>query len=286
MQPKFVTDMAFAAVDIGNSTKIASEVCGIFNPEWGISPDNLSDTELKTLLQKLEPILNISDYDISKFVAYVSQRSPRLVIQFLLNRIEYHHKNCISGYNPIPFSDFDSKLSGIEKSSEYEDILKDIRDQSLQNSSSYNFSLSELFKEISLDFNPTSLKVLEEWINSENAEKIQLVSSFLSHAPESFVLTNVEFTANLLKTADNLGDDCYQTVTANLHSKVPSYSDVRVISNLEEPIPEDVAVQKQALAIAKQFRKRSPVGKFYNSVAESAKASIEYWQKHWEEELG
>ncbi|NJN14055.1 MAG: hypothetical protein HC815_41770 [Richelia sp. RM1_1_1] len=184
VKPRFVSTMALA-VDVDNSMKLASEVCGIFNPKWGIPLDNLPDIELETLLQKLEPILNISDYNISEFVAYVSQRSPRLVVQFLLNRIEYYQKNCISNYNPIPFSDFNSKLSGIEKNSEYKEILREIRNQALKVFQKYKFwcnnhnhYISKLFKEISLEFNPISIKVLEEWIDSEDCEKFKRLVIF------------------------------------------------------------------------------------------------------------
>jgi hypothetical protein len=215
-----------------------------------------------------------------------------LVIQFLLNRIENAQSNESKNYQAIPFSGLKSHLNSIDKSSEYEDILREICNQSLKVFQKYkfwcnnhNYYISKLFKEVSLEFNPTSIKVLEEWINSEDCEKIQTVSSFLNHAPQSFVLTHVNFTANLIEQAYSLGDDCYKTVNSHLYSRYPSASDVRVVFTLGEPIPEDVTLQNQALAIAKQFPTGSPAHKFYSSLAESAKASIKLWQKQWEEEL-
>lgn len=291
VQPKFVIAMVLTT-DINNSTELASELCGIFHPEMGLSLDILSDTELKIILQKLESILNINSYTIGEFVACALQRSPRLVIQFLLNRIENAQSNESKNYQAIPFSGLKSHLNSIDKSSEYEDILRQIRNQSLKVFQKYkywlnnhNYYISKLFEEVSLGFNATSIKVLEEWINSEDCEKIQTVSSFLNHAPESFVLTHVNFTANLIEQAYSLGDDCYKTVNSHLYSRYPSASDVRVVFTLGEPIPEDVTLQNQALAIAKQFPTGSPAHKFYSSLAESAKASIKLWQKQWEEEL-
>lgn len=292
VQPKFVTSMVLST-DINDSTELASALCGIFHPTMGLSLDILSDTELKILLQKLEPILNISSSTIGKFVACALQRAPRLVIQFLLNRIEKAQSNESKNYQAIPFEGLKSHLNSIEKSSEYEDILREIRNQALKVFQKYkcwlnnhNHYISKLFEEVSLGFNATSIKVLEEWINSEDCEKIQTVSSFLNHAPQSFVLTYVDFTANLLEQAYSLGDDCYKTVNSHLYSRYPSASDVRVVFTPEEPMPEDVALQNQALAIAKQFSPGSPPHKFYSSLAESAKASIKFWQKQWEEELG
>ncbi|WP_448270535.1 hypothetical protein [Nostoc sp. DSM 114159] len=292
VQPKFVTAMVLTT-DINDSTELAKELCGIFHPTMGLSLDILSDIELKILLQKLEYILNISSYTIGEFVACALQRSPRLVIQFLLNRIENAQSNENKNYQAIPFSGLKSHLNSIDKSSEYEDILREIRNHALKVFQKYkcwlnnhNHYVSKLFEEVSLGFNATSIKVLEEWINSEDSEKIQTVSSFLKHAPQSFVLTHVDFTANLLEQAYSLGDDCYKTVNSHLYSRYPSTSDVRVVCTPEEPMPEDVALQNQALAIAKQFPTGSPPHKFYSSLAESAKASIKFWQKQWEEELG
>ncbi|MBH8574937.1 hypothetical protein I8752_18320 [Nostocaceae cyanobacterium CENA369] len=292
VQPKFVTAMVLNT-DINDSTELANQLCGIFHPTMGLSIDTLSDTELKIILQKLEPILNISSYTIGKFLACALHRSPRLVIQFLLNRIEKAQSSESKNYQAIPFSGLKSHLNSIEKSSEYEDILREIRNQALKVFQKYNCWLnnhnhyiSKLFEEVSLGFNATSIKVLQEWINSEDCEKIQTVSSFLNHAPQSFVLTHVDFTANLLEQAYSLGDDCYKTVNSHLYSRYPSASDVRVVRTPEEPMPEDVALQNQALAIAKQFPTGSPPHKFYSSLAESAKASIKFWQKQWEEELG
>jgi hypothetical protein len=291
VQPKFVTAMVLTT-DINNSTELASELCGIFHPEMGLSLDILSDTELKIILQKLEYILNISSYTIGEFVAGALQRSPRLVIQFLLNRIENAQSSENKNYQAIPFSGLKSHLNSIDKSGEYGDILREIRDQALKVFQKYKFwcnnhslHISKLFKEVSLGFNPISIKVLEEWIDSEDCEKIQTVSSFLNHAPQSFVLTNVDFTANLLEQAYNLSDNCYKTVSSHLCSRYPSTYDVRVCTP-GEPISEDVAMQNKALDIAKQFTTGSPAHKFYSSLAESARASIKFWQKQWEEELG
>jgi len=87
IQSKLAIRMALA-VDIGGSTDLASGLCRVVHAEYGISPDVLTDEELKKLLAKLEPVANIDEYHISEFLAHVSKRLPRSVIQLLLKRIE------------------------------------------------------------------------------------------------------------------------------------------------------------------------------------------------------
>jgi hypothetical protein len=138
---------------------------------------------------------------------------------------------------------------------------------------------------LSLDFTPTSLKVLDEWINSRELEKVQAASYLLCDAPKAFVFTNVEFVANLLEQAYDLGDDCYQTVTYDLSNSAinSATSDFRG-GTPGQRFPEDIALQDKSAAIAARLVLGSPSHRFYDSLAKKAKASIQFWEKRWEEE--
>jgi hypothetical protein len=157
LKPKFVIAMA-VGVEIGSSRELAIELYGIFNSDYGISLETLSDEELEILLAKLEPVTDITEDNINEFINLVSQRLPRSVVQLLLKRIEYYEKNNDSNYHPLPYSEFRQKLNGLAESEKYEDIIRDILIQAL-NHSGRMFCLSQLFKEVSLNFTPTSLKV-------------------------------------------------------------------------------------------------------------------------------
>jgi hypothetical protein len=133
-----------------------------------------------------------------------------------------------------------------------------------------------------LVFSPTSLEVLNEWVASGDRQKIETASCLVSDAPKAFVFINVEFVANLLEQAYELGDDCYQTVTCDLLNS--AISGVRG-GTPGQPFPEDIALQEKSAAVAAQFIVRSPSDRFYDSLAKDAKSSIQFWEKRWEEEF-
>lgn len=82
----------------------------------------------------------------------------------------------------------------------------------------------ELYKEVSFTFveeskrviSPTSLKLLNEWINSSNGEKIKFASELIRKFPSGFIFGYLEFVSNLLEQADKGGYECYKAVSSNL----------------------------------------------------------------------
>ncbi len=281
LQPQQAIAMALA-MDIGNSTTQASELCKVFDTEFGVPPDALTDNELKTLLTKLEPVKSLED--CGEFLAYASKRQPRSVVQMLLNRIErgreapdgYHP--FVSSYEPLPSGGFHYELNGLADSEEYEDILRSIRDQTLEREWKTISWFSTLYDVVSLGFIPASLKVLNEWIDSGDAEKIKAASRLV---PPGFVFTYVEFVTNLLEQAYAAGDECYRIVSSCLQCDATSGLRIGISG---EAFPQDIALQEQASAIAARFIKGSHLYRFYHSIAEYAKANVQE-QLTLEEEL-
>jgi hypothetical protein len=308
LEPKSTIDLALN-VDISDSTELASRLCQVFDTDYGIPPETLTDEELDTLLKKLEPTVNIDEYHISEFLAYLSKRLPHSVARLFLNRIKRDEEDKKGNYQPLPFQGFQHRLEGIAESKEYKDILRNIRNQALHKTCDTKFWFSKLFRDVSLVstprsstnqssfiqetiptrysyedeifvFSPISIEVLSEWVNSEDRNKIQGISCLLRNAPQAFVFQNVEFVSNLLEQAYELGDDCYTTVTIDLLNSVNSGGRSGTPA---EPLPEDVALKEQSAAVAKELVAESPSHRFYDCLAKDAKAHMEYWEKMWEE---
>lgn len=275
--PYLVTKLALD-VEVGNNSEVASSLCNIFDI-YGISPTTLKNKELAKILDKLEKVKNINEYSISKFIAYTSRRLPRSVIKLFLQRIERYQQESGSNYKPLPYSGFKHSLNGLTKSDEYEEILRDILQESLNMTNSTSFWFPKLFQEVSLGFNPTSLKVLEEWVNSKEADKIETVGHLLSNAPQEFVFTHSTFVQNILEQADTMGNECYHKVSYFLRQSVTS--GVR-IGLPGQPFREDISIQKQASDILSQLTVGSPSYKFYDSLLRSATSainSIDMWDE-------
>jgi hypothetical protein len=269
-QPKLVSRMALS-VEIDSRTELASELYRFFDVNNDIKINTLSDQQLDILLTKLEHVEYITECYVSKFISDVSKRVPRAVVQLLLKRIEHYGKEGYINYYPLLDSRVEPKLKGLAESEEYEDILRDIRNQALTQANK-KFWLAKLFKEVSLDFTPTSLKVLDEWINSRELEKVQAASYLLCDVPQSFVFTHIKFVSEILEQAYLLEDDCYRIVSNNLSYRIIMRARC---GTLGEPYPEDIDLQANSLAVGKKFSKGTPARKFYESLAKYARANIE-----------
>ncbi|MGM3308227.1 hypothetical protein ACSQ6I_20000 [Anabaena sp. WFMT] len=269
-------------IEVGSSTELANNLCNIFDIMYGILPATLKDKELAKILAKLEKVENIDTEEISKFLAYTSRRLPRSIIQLFLRRIERYQQESDRNYKPLPYSGFHHNLNGLTKSNEYEVILRDILQQSLNMTYSTRFWFPKLFKEVSLGFNQTGLKVLEEWINSKEADKIKTASCLLSNAPKQFVFTHSTFVKNIIEQAYDLGDKCYEQVSDYLRQSA-TYGFRSGL--LGQPFPEDVSLKEQASAIVEQLSVGSPSYKFYNSLITWAESEINSKNMLGEEEL-
>ena len=268
--PRVASDLAMG-VEVGDNMHLAEKMCQLFFDGYGIPLRELTSDELKTLLSKLEDVKEIEDHFINTFLVKASEKDARAVVGLLLTRIR---KEGIEGtrYHPLPLLEFQDPLIGLSASPDHENILREIRDTSLEPVSSVEYWIPELFREASLDFeSAASLKVLNEWINSGDAGKIKSAARLVSRAQPEFVFENVEFTSNLLERAYAASFDCHRSVASNLTSSAISGARSGTPG---QPMPEDVALRDKALAATSQFDAGSPPYRFYDSLVNFSEASI------------
>ena len=269
-------------VELGDSDVLASELCRLFYGEWGLPFTELTADDLKVLLSKLEDVPDIDDHWINSFLVKASELDAVAVVGFLLNRIRKEH-NGSSRYDALPILGFRDPLVGLATSPDHERILREIRDASLEQGRSVRYWIPQLFREISSSFeSATSLQVLDEWINSGNANRIKAAARLTPGARPGFVFKHVGFVSNLLEGAYMASDGTYQAVGSTLASIALSGSRSGTPGL---PMPEDVATKDQAEAIASTFNSGSPAYRFYFSLAESAEASIRFQLMRDEEQF-
>ena len=277
--PKVAIDLA-KNVELGDSEVLASELCRLFYGGWGLPFGELTADDLKVLLSKLEDVQNIEDSYINTFLVKASELDAVSVAGFLLDRIRKEH-NGKSRYDALPILGFRDPLVGLGTSPDQEKMLRNIRDASLEQGRSGGRWIPQLFLEISPGFeSATSLKVLGEWADSGNDDKIKAAARLVSGARPGFVFQHVEFVSNLLERAYAASDDTYQAVSSTLASI--ALSGIRS-GTPGQPMPEDVATRDQAAAVANTFDAGSPTYRFYDSLARSADASIRYHMQRDEE---
>ena len=258
-------------VEVGDNVHLAKSLCQLFSNEWRVPFQELTSDDLKTLLSKLEDVEEIRDHYINTFLVKASEQDARAVVGLLLSRIRKKEEKG-ARYHPLPLLKFRDPLIGLAASPDYENILREIRDTLLEPGGAAEYWIEKLFREASLDFeSAASLKVLDEWINSGDAARIQLAARLVSRAQPEFIFKHVGFIANLLERAYAAPTDCYQDVACSLESSARSGTR---LGTPGQPRPQDVAIRDQALEVATQYDAGSPPYRFYTSLAESAEASI------------
>jgi hypothetical protein len=150
-------------------------------------------------------------------------------------------------------------------------MLRKVRDRSLNPDWTELFWLSKLYSYISNNFSLTSLEVLNEWINTKNEEKIIAVGILVKEAPSNFVFLHSYFVSNLLVSAQEISDDCYEEVRSDLSNSALYGVKTGLMG---EPSHEDQKIRDRAQEFMEMYPAGSPTWNFYKWLSERAKRSI------------
>ena len=127
-----------------------------------------------------------------------------------------------------------------------------------------------------------TLRVLGEWADSGEPEKIQDVAQLLSAARPDFVFEQRDFVVDLLDRAHAAGKECYDRVRSALAK--PHYSQMRTGSG-GTPFPQDVALKGKAEAVTAILAAGTPAERFYRDLASYAAHEIKDKQLRDEEDF-
>jgi len=261
-------------VDILYDENLANSLYGIFDPTYGIPPDEIKTEDLKAILYKSAGIKELDThlYDLDKFLGYCSSRIPEAVVDYLLKRLEIaEEKSSSEEYQPFPILGFQHGLKDIASISNYKDMLRKVRDRALSAKTIICWWLSKLFADLSDNFSSISIEVLYEWIDSNDAQKIQAVGLLVKDAPSEFVFSHSDFVSDLLEKANKISSECYNDVASNLSSSATSGTRLRTPG---QPSTQDIKLRNQSKELSQKFPIGSPVQQFYFSLLRHAEFSI------------
>lgn len=275
-------------VEIGEDEEIADTYCGIFNPEYGIPPESLDEAQLGFILKKVcqVHVLEKNLYDLNIFLTYCSTKIPEELVDVLLERVDLSKKiehGTSNRFQPLPYNGFyDKGLNGISLSPHYKNILRKVRDRSLNPDLKDSFWLPKLYSYISENISLTSLEVLNEWVDTGDEEKIKAVGLLVKEAPSTFVFSHSDFVSNVLVSAQAISDDCYEEVRSDLSNSTLYGGRTGLVG---EPSYEDQNVRDRAQEFMEKYPVGSPTWNFYKWLSEEAKKSIKSWLESDEEML-
>lgn len=276
-------------IDISDDWELAENLCSIFQPKSGIDIADLENDEIEKILSKLERVETLESNVhgrgiwICQFLNLCSEKIPDKVIGLLFKRINNMKRTQIitsyKYYQPLPYHDFRDCLKGIFLSPNYKSIMKRVRDRIISNERDI-FWIPILFSEISKNYSPKSIEILNEWIDTGEKDKIVGIGILIQKAPTDFLFDNTEFVSKLIETSYNIGEECHSKIIRSLN-----YVKISEVwsGKLGEPFTIEVKLRDLGEEYAKKYQKGSPTERFYYSLSKSARKSIENHMK-WEEE--
>lgn len=267
------------SVDIGTDAVLAQTLCEVVSAFASAQDDAVTDEDLKQLLKKLWSVTDISDHDVNQFLILASRRVPDDVVDLLVWRAEHSDNVQDSSFTALPYIGFHESLEGLRQSARYPEYLRRVRDLTLAQTSRYNFSLLELYGELSFNYDNVGLDVLREWFGSKEELKLQTVGRLVSYAPPNFVFKEEDFAAALLNAAHAKGEECLETISGNLyHSSVGGGRPFIA----EHPFARDSQQLDSAKLCLKRYRVGTPAYRFYNMLFQSAERRLAQYMKRKE----
>jgi hypothetical protein len=151
------------------------------------------------------------------------------------------------------------------KHPDYQKLLKKVRDSALKTNKRTYYRY--LFSIISNNHSVESLQIFEDWIDSDDKEKISLICEFIRNAPPEFLLNNSTFVHRILESSNKINEVCHETVKENLFGIARCGSRSGTVG---EPFPLDIKIKDDAEDLSKQFPHGSVTEKFYTALADKA----------------
>jgi len=236
---------------------------------------------LRRLVGECSDLLTVEDYDVSWFLGHAAERVPDAVVRLLLRRIEKAHEG-VDGYRAMPYQRIPIKREVLAAQPGYEALLRAVRDELQPATWQRHQYVPDLFRSIAKLEDDVTLRVLREWVDSGDAEKIKDAAQLLSAASADFVFAQRDFVVHVLERASAAGKECSDHVRSSLAK--PNYARMRTGSG-GTPFPQDVALKARAETASAALTAGSPAERFYRDLASYASGEIKDKQLRDEEDF-
>ncbi len=269
-EPRRAVSLA-RGVDIGANAELAEVLCEVFDSQYGIPHSVLGQDGTVAILVKIERVRSIDGYHVGQFLVEACACWPRHVAVMLLRRITRAVDDG-PGYEAFPSEGVHGGLAPLAESIEYAAILRDIRDAALGRTPQIGEPLSRLFGQASQGYDEQGMRILDEWIDTADAERLLAISILLQEAPRSLLFSRDDIVARFLQRADAVGEHCYVSVFSVLEGVAIGGSKSR---GPGQPFPEDVDLRLKASEAAARWVDSQPAYRFYRRLTEIAEDYIE-----------
>jgi len=189
------------ASEIGDDSKMADEMCGAVDYA-GIKKAHLSEDQIRLLLDKLLPTKEIGEHHTERFLAWVGERFPAALFDFILRRLdhdaEFDRRNeKKTGYSPIPHHRFGNAFRPLQNGLQYRTFLQQVRER-FTTQPEQEFWLRELFWSIG-SIDAMALGVIDELVHRGDTQSARIALALLGGAPPELALSRPHFAVHVIQ---------------------------------------------------------------------------------------
>lgn len=234
----------------------------------------LSSNDLERILALIVDVPRLDDHWVLKFLKRISDRIPRLVVQFAKDRLSAAIDRDDWSLMPVGIYPHEKSSLDIINHSEGPALLRDVLDWAMPKIDDYRFThhLADLVAGVFGMRHASMVAALEAWCEAGTSSHFKVLASILRDAPPEFVFVHREFVSRLLRAARALGPAEYERVRSALYA-----SGVHGIRSGTpgEPFPQDLALKADAEQVLAKLSKGDPAHRLYDDLRKHAEHDIE-----------
>lgn len=246
----------------------------------------IEESIIARALPCLGRLSSLDDYWVQRFVSLAYQADPESTITMLITRLlAWANQEMPSIIDPVPQRVAGFNLPAISDDDQFCDLLRAIRDVSLDKRWQVEFVLPDIFALATGASWKTALIVINEWALTDDNERILAATRLLRGATPEFMFEHIEFIGRLLDHVAARPEEVRAGVEHNLTHSAISGSRTRTVGSFKG-FDRDLMLLERSSDTLETITPGTASYSFFSQIHARAEESIRHEQQKDEEEFG
>lgn len=260
--------------NIGDDPRMADEMCSAV-VYAGIPLGNLSEPDIRTLVQKLVETKEVDDHHVGRFLGWVGEHHPALLCEFIIRRLDHYAEmekagDSGRGYSPVPNRRFGGSFHALQGTPPYLDFLTQIRDRFVS-LPQQGYWLRELFWSVGT-LDGATLGAIDELLHSGDAGQVDAAIGLLGGAPPGLALNRPWFAVHVIEECGRVSQEHGQKAASLLIGNAHEGAFQRAVG---QPSPRYLTMRDRSAALRDAFPPDSCGRQLFQRLYDSAVAALE-----------
>jgi transcriptional regulator with XRE-family HTH domain len=272
-KPSLVIELSRAA-NIGTSKVLADDLLTVFTFNQLHGFDQLAVKDVEIILEKLMAVPELDGHWIEEFLAASSKKFAKETAEFFRRRVERASDNEDWKYRPANNGPYGHVPLRFRESVDYAELVRTIAEWMRAGKSRpylFGYRARELFETMFGPFDGETVKFLEDWIATSDADDLLLIADIVGEAHHNFVFAHRPFVERFLTKAQQIGSDTLKGAISSLYGS--AISGLRT-GTAGEPMPRDLEMKQACEEILHSLPRFSPAFELYDVLRKHAEGGI------------